>query len=415
MMYAVINNHYDTVKLILEKEATLPKQIKEVIKHTEDSNDPFVKPLDSSSYGKYTALQWAAYKANVLIASLLLKYNHDPLEIDTGGNSSLHQAAASNDLTIFKLFMGLGLDLEMKNSRNHSAIDLTSNPLIKKLIQKALGEKTCQICNKLFSFHNKRYLCYVKEEIICKECCTSGFYYSDLSATEENVLEMRCNNCLKTINQAELELKHAIREGVLSDLRDVFQYINTENIKICVKLRKEAELNIEKLEREKNITDHIRNLKVVSDHKIIEKSVYVLDQMLKEAQERNIELEVEVIQNAYLEKNRLLAERDLRKLLSNLTIDQSSPENLAELNEKLTNAQLCKVSDEYCSVAFDLAKKIQVNLNAKDLLATFSAYPIREYPPPEETDPKKSKIVLTQKKQLQNLHQKRKKRKNLHS
>jgi ankyrin repeat protein len=390
MMYAVINNHIEVVKLLLEKEATLPKQIKEEEKLTDDNRDPFVKPLDSSSYGKYTPIHWAAYKSNILIASLLLKYNHDPLQIDTGGNSALQQAAASNNLEIFKLFMGLGLDLEMKNSRNHSAIDLTSNEDIRKLIQNALSIKLCQICSKMFSFHNKRYLCYVNEEIVCKDCCSSGFYYSDLQASEKNVLERRCNNCSKTINQAEAELNHAIRDGDLNDLREVFNYINTEKIKICVKLRQDAVLNIERLERENKIKDHINGLKVVSDHKIIEKSVYVLDQMLKEAQERNINLEVEVIQNAYLEKNRLLAERDLRKLLSNLTIDQSSPENLQELIEKLTNAQLCKVSDEYCSVAVDLSKKIQVNLCAKDLLATFCAYPIREYPPPEETDPKKS-------------------------
>jgi hypothetical protein len=392
MMYAVINNHLETVRLLLEKEATIPKVQKEEIKQQEDTNDPFVKPLDSSSYGKYTSLHWAAYKANILIASLLLKYNHDPLQIDTGGNSALHQASASNNLEIIKLFMGLGLDLEMKNSRNHCAIDLTSNQDIKKIILKALSAKACQICNKLFSFHNKRHLCYVKEEIICKDCCSSGFYYSDLLAAEKNVMERRCNNCFKGINQAELELNHAIREGELTDLTEVFHYINTENIKICVKLRKDAELNIERLEREKKIKDHINSLKIVGDHKIIEKSVFVLDQMLKEAQDRNVNLEVEVIQNAFLEKNRLLAERDLRKLLSNLTIDQSSPENLQELNEKLTNAQMCKVSDEYCSIAANLAKKIQVNLNAKGLLSTFCAYPIREYPPPEETDPKKSNL-----------------------
>jgi ankyrin repeat protein len=390
-MYAVINNNLEIVKLLLEKEATIPKPQKEEIKQQEGINDPFVKPLDSSSYGKYTSLHWAAYKANILIASLLLKYNHDPLQIDTGGNSALHQAAASNNLEIFKLFMGLGLDLEMKNSRSHSAIDLTSNPEIKMIIQKALNDnKACQICNKLFSFHNKRHLCYVNEEIICKDCCSSGFYYSDLQANEKNILERRCNNCLKRINQAEAELIHAIKEGDLSNLKEVFNYINTDKIKICVKLRKDAELNIERLYRQKLIIDHINSLKFVADHKIIEKSVFVIDQMLKEAQDRNVNLEVEVIQNAFLEKNRLLAERDLRKLLSNLTIDLSSPENLQELNEKLTNAQLCKVSDEYCSTAVNLAKKIQVNLNAKDLLSTFLAYPIREYPPPEETDPKKS-------------------------
>ena len=156
------------------------------------------------------------------------------------------------------------------------------------------------------------------------------------------------------------------------------------------KLRRDAEIHIEKLEREKEIYDHIKSLKFVDNHKTIEKSVYLLEQMIIKAEERKINLEIDIIQNAYLEKNRLLAERDLRKLLSNLTIDQSSYENLNELNEKLNNARMCKVKEEYCSKASDLSQKIKVNLNAKELLELFSQYPIREYPVEEIIDPKKS-------------------------
>ena len=72
----------------------------------------------------------------------------DPLRVDDYGNNALHQAAASNLLETFKLFMGLGIDLELKNSRNHMAIDLTTNKEIKELIKKTLNVKKCNICNK---------------------------------------------------------------------------------------------------------------------------------------------------------------------------------------------------------------------------------------------------------------------------
>jgi ankyrin repeat protein len=397
LLYTVVGGFADVVKIILERERvnninraknTLESKIES---NSKEGSDPFVKPLDSMVSGKYTPLHWAAYKGHVQISSILLKFGFNPLDIDKGGNTALHQAAASNSLKLFKLFMGLGLDLEMKNSRNHSPSDLTSNPEIKKLIQKTLAIKNCQICNKAFNFHIKRYLCIINEEVICSNCCICDVYYLNLEAQERDILECRCKKCVNVVTTEEANIHNAIRGGELTPLKEVYNHIRRENINICCKVMKEAELQIEKLEREKNILDHINSLKIVDDHKIIEKSVFTLEQMIKEAKERNIELDISVAQNAFLEKNRLLAERDLRRLLSNLTLDKASPEYLQELKEKLTNAVMCKVSEQYVDQGKGLENKIELNLNAKDLLGLFVAYPIREYPPVEVVDPKKSK------------------------
>jgi hypothetical protein len=400
MFYAVVGGHVEVLKLILEREKV--NRMNETKTNVDSKDNPadreisdlFVKPSNSMISGQYTPLHWAAYKGLVQVSSILLKFGYNPLDIDKGGNTALHQAAASNSLKLFKLFMGLGLDLEMKNSRNHSTYDLTSNPEIKKLIQKTLAIKTCQICNKAFNFHNRRFLCIIQEEVICSFCCTSEVYYLNLEAQERDILECRCKKCVNTITTAENNIHNTIKLGELAPLKEIYNNIKRESINICCKVMKEAELQIEKLEREKGVLDHIESLKVVEDHKIIEKSVFVLEQMIKEAKERNIELDIDVSQKAYLEKNRLLAERDLRKLLSNLTLDQASPENLGELKEKLSNATMCKVSEQYVQNGKTLENKIELNLNAKDLLGIFSAYPIREYPPVEVVDPKKSKNIV---------------------
>jgi hypothetical protein len=400
LFYAVVGGHVDVIKLILQRErANKMGETKTLTNSKENitdnfNSDLFIKPSNSMICGQYTALHWAAFKGLVQISSMLLVFGYNPLDIDKGGNTALHQAAASNNLRLLKLFMGLGLDLEMKNSRNHSPSELTSNPEIKRLLQKTLSYKTCQSCSKAFNFHNRRYLCIISEEVICSNCCVSDVYFLNLDAQEKDILECRCKKCVNIITSAEQNIHKTISLGDLVLLKEAYNNIKRDNINICCKVMKEAELQIEKLEREKGILDHIEAHKVVEDHKIIEKSVYMLEQMLVEAKARNIELDIDVMQKAYLEKNRLLAERDLRRILSNLTLDQASPEVLQELKEKLSNANMCKVSEQYIETGKTLENKIELNLQAKDLFNLFSAYPIREYPPVEVVDPKKSIFLL---------------------
>ncbi|MBR2191465.1 MAG: ankyrin repeat domain-containing protein, partial [Eubacterium sp.] len=61
---------------------------------------------------KYTPLHWSAYKGFDIISSILIKMGCNPLEVDSYGDNALHQAAAGNHYDTFKLFMGLGIDLD---------------------------------------------------------------------------------------------------------------------------------------------------------------------------------------------------------------------------------------------------------------------------------------------------------------
>ena len=73
----------------------------------------------------------------------------------------------------------------------------------------------------------------------------------------------------------------------------------------------------------------------------------------------------------------------------------ASQENLENLTQKVETADTYKVADEYVSKGKELKEKFILNLDAKDIMAKFKDYPIREYPVVEVVDPKKkSKYIF---------------------
>ena len=396
LQWAIVNNHPEVVKILYPKikelEANLEKSKKEkedqkISHELSDFDEAFKKPLNPADNGKYTPLHWSAYKGYDIISSILIKMGCDPMEVDSYGDNALHQACAGNHYDTFKLFMGLGIDLDYKNSRSHKALDLTTNKDIEDLINKILKAKECCLCHKIFDFDNKRYLCSIKEDIICKNCSRIDYYYPTEDSEEKDIRDCRCKNCQDEIIKAENDLREAILSNNLEKLTT--QFAESKKYKIDLHLYKEATLNEDRLKREKDIKEHLDSLKVVEDHKTILKQVDELDKKLKDAEDNKVQLDKNLIQRAKDEKLRLLAEKELRQFLSNVTIGMASKENLDDLTEKVDTADKYKVAEEYVAKGKDLKEKFILNLDAKDIMAKFIDYPIREYPVVEEVDPKK--------------------------
>ena len=396
LQWAIVNNHPEVVKVLYPKikelEANLEKAKKEkddqkISRELTDFDEAFKKPLNPADNGKYTPLHWSAYKGYDIISSILIKMGCDPMEVDSYGDNALHQACAGNHYDTFKLFMGLGIDLDYKNSRSHKAIDLTTNKDIEDLINKILKAKECCLCHKIFDFDNKRYLCSIKEDIICKNCSRIDYYYPTEDSEEKDIRDCRCKNCQDEIIKAENDLREAILSNNLEKLTT--QFAESKKYKIDLHLYKEATLNEDRLKREKDIKEHLDSLKVVEDHKTILKQVDELDKKLKDAEDNNVQLDKNLIQRAKDEKLRLLAEKELRQFLSNVTIGMASKENLDDLTGKVDTADKYKVAEEYVAKGKDLKEKFILNLDAKDIMDKFKEYPIREYPVVEEVDPKK--------------------------
>lgn len=424
LIWAIVNNHIEIVKTVLErqfshkpgksfdesqnsisiansqedrlmisdrnKEKRVPQLDKDE-QREKDFNEIFKKPLNPTSFGKYTPLHWAAYKGNCLVSSILLKHEFDPLEIDMYGNTAIHQAAASNDLNTLKLFLGLGLDIELKNARSHSPYDLCTSPQLKDIMKRTIEKQKCQICETYFDFFNKRYVCALKEEVVCRKCIKIDFFYKDHKADEREIRQCRCVNCFDEVVKHEEILAKAMKASKLSEINDAYMDILDKGIRISPKLKIKCEMEINRLERERTIKLQLESLEKVPDHKTIEKSVHMLELALQDAKEHNIKLDKSLEEKVIAERRRKLSEKELRKLLSNITVFDSSPETKLELENRISLARETGVDETYISQGENLMKNINLNLRVKEIHHNLVSYPPREYPKEEDNDPKKRK------------------------
>ena len=108
-------------------------------------------------------MHWASYKGHYKVVWILLKIGLSPLDIDMYGNSSVHQAAAAGNIKVMRCFLSKGVDVDMRNARGHSPLDLATEPETKHLIMKATKTKNCQTCKEKFTFKNIRYFCESSE------------------------------------------------------------------------------------------------------------------------------------------------------------------------------------------------------------------------------------------------------------
>jgi ankyrin repeat protein len=181
LLWAACNGNEEIVRILLARNAHLPylpkqkdsqQEVAQESTEAEEDHDPFQKPKDARKEGKYTPLHWASYKGYFKLVWVLLKIGISPLEIDMYGNTCVHQAAASGNLKILKTYLSRGVDVDIKNARGHSPLDLTTEPNTKQLILTAYKTKACQNpdCKSKFDFKNIRYFCEASAKFFCKKC-----------------------------------------------------------------------------------------------------------------------------------------------------------------------------------------------------------------------------------------------------
>jgi len=79
-------------------------------------------------------MHWASYHGYHKVVWILKKEGMNPLLQDIHGNNCIHQAAANSQIKVLKCFMQFGVDLNLKNARTHTPLDLATDPETRALI-----------------------------------------------------------------------------------------------------------------------------------------------------------------------------------------------------------------------------------------------------------------------------------------
>lgn len=96
-----------------------------------------------------------------------------PLDIDMHGNTAVHQAAASGEKKVLECFLSRGVDVDVKNARGHTPLDLATQGEVKQLIMSAMKTEKCVIDRSKFDFKNIRYYCESCKRFLCAKCSIS--------------------------------------------------------------------------------------------------------------------------------------------------------------------------------------------------------------------------------------------------
>jgi len=148
--------------------------------------------------------------------------------------------------------MQFGVDLNLKNARTHTPLDLATDNETRALIQK--GQKTTHCsgkkCNKSrFDFKNVQYYCENCEKFFCRLCSTRTWVFENKDAVDTERPVCRCDDCKNLIERAERDLRAAMDTNDFTTVNQVFSRIKSARTDIDVKLLHEAEVLHLKLEK----------------------------------------------------------------------------------------------------------------------------------------------------------------------
>jgi FYVE zinc finger len=122
------------------------------------------------------------------------------------------------------------VDVDVKNARGHTPLDLATAHEVKELIMKAINTKNCVICKSKFDFKNIRYYCESCQRFLCIQCSKSQWVYETVDSEEKERPVCRCNNCLDKITKSEEDLVNAIKTMDFHTVDRVFSSIISHNI-----------------------------------------------------------------------------------------------------------------------------------------------------------------------------------------
>ncbi|KAL8275522.1 hypothetical protein Esti_000473 [Eimeria stiedai] len=180
--------------------------------HEDTPADPLpVRPV----IRKYSPLHWAAFKGHIRILHLLLKAGLSPGVTDALGNTILHQAAAGGCLEAVKAAVGVGVAVEARNARGHTAAELAADEECRVLLEAAAAAKRCPVTGVAFSYKCSRYLCSFTLKFYSKEAVRMFWAYESPVAADCEKLVTWSEAAQRAALSAEQRLLTAFEHGSL--------------------------------------------------------------------------------------------------------------------------------------------------------------------------------------------------------
>ena len=378
LMWSSSQGHTDIVRFLMDHGAavTVPEDLDR-----------------SSNTGFNTPLHWATFNGHIEVIWLLIKKGLNYNEVDRFGNNCIHHAVASNRIDILETFLAYGVAADHKNSRGHQPAELTSDSTVKEIITTAIRAKKCRKCGSVFDLRNTRHLCQVCKKYFCGNCKITTWMFINPTSIEEEKPVCRCIDCQAQIDKAEIEMNEKIEMAMFGDLDAALKLIRERNITVDPKLLEKARVEHERLKSEGVIAKYIDSLAYVENYKTIQKSVFMLREMLDDAKKRGVDLDPRLLERAERESRRLISERNLRYQVDITNPGDASSETVMLLEDLAANAEAREVATEYIDAAKVIILKMKENIEAHYILRLFLDYPIREYPEPILLDSRGRKIA----------------------
>lgn len=339
ILWAACNGNEDIVRLLIKNGAHNKYKEQEVADNEGDGDeeeeiDNFKPVPDPAKTGRHTPMHWASYHGHIKVVWLLMKEKMNPLLQDIHGNNCIHQAAANSQIDVLKCFMQFGVDLNLKNARVHTPLDLATDPETRALITSGIKTTHCsgKKCGKSkFDFRNIQFFCSNCQKFFCKMCSTKSWVFeNEQSETEERPV-CRCDDCSSLIREGQQSLVDAMNTNNFDTCDRVFKMLKEAGTDIDVKLLDKAAVQHLKLEKELDIRNFIKSVEHVSDYKTIRKSVTVLNKKHQDAEKLGVKIDQQLIQEINECAQRLISERNLRFEMETMHVSAATKDTVEKL------------------------------------------------------------------------------------
>ena len=142
-------------------------------------------------------------------------------DVDQFGNNSVNLSAAGNHIDIFKSLLQYGVLVNVKNARGHSVIELSTNKNILDLAKAWERAEICHLSKEPFKEYEIKQWCWICDNFFKRENFRMEWVMKDARQEEENLVDGRCIDCWRSVEQHTKDIERAIENRQEEELTTI--------------------------------------------------------------------------------------------------------------------------------------------------------------------------------------------------